>query len=187
MTRLVDLSGHAQQQWCEVRSGVVAKAAEPGAASAKLPRPNPLGTAFNHAEEFRKLDCAALKEDRYARMTDSQDWWPADYGHYGPLFMRTAWHGAGTCRVGDGRGGAGSGQQRSAPLNSWPGNVNLDKARRPLWPIKQKYSSRISRADLMILAGNRALESMGFKTFGFGGGGDVYEPGKDIYCGMALT
>ena len=148
------------------------------------PQSNPLGEAFNYAEEFKKLDFAAVKKDLYALMTDSQDWWPADYGHYGPLFIRMAWHGAGTYRMGDGRGGAGSGQQRFAPLNSWPDNVNLDKARRLLWPIKQKYGNKISWADLMILTGNCALESMGFKTFGFGGGrADVYEPEEDTYWG----
>ncbi|MCG6957484.1 MAG: catalase/peroxidase HPI [Gemmatimonadetes bacterium] len=148
------------------------------------PQSNPLGEAFNYAEEFAKLDFKALKKDLYALMTDSQDWWPADYGHYGPLFIRMAWHGAGTYRVGDGRGGAGSGQQRFAPLNSWPDNVNLDKARRLLWPIKQKYGNKISWADLMILTGNCALESMGLKTFGFGGGrADVYEPEEDTYWG----
>ncbi|MFH0921853.1 MAG: catalase/peroxidase HPI [Fibrobacterota bacterium] len=145
---------------------------------------NPMGEDFNYAKEFKSLDLAALKKDLRELMTKSQEWWPADFGHYGPLFVRMAWHSAGTYRMGDGRGGAGNGSQRFAPLNSWPDNVNLDKARRLLWPVKQKYGRKISWADLMILTGNVALESMGFKTFGFGGGReDIWEPEKDIYWG----
>jgi catalase-peroxidase len=145
---------------------------------------NPMGEAFDYAKEFKSLDLNAVIKDLHALMTDSQDWWPADYGHYGPLFIRMAWHAAGTYRIGDGRGGAGAGQQRFAPVNSWPDNANLDKARRLLWPIKQKYGRKISWADLMILVGNVAFESMGFKTFGFGGGrADVWEPAEDIYWG----
>ena len=148
------------------------------------PLSNPMGEAFDYAEEFQSLDFEALKQDLYALMTDSQDWWPADYGHYGGLFIRMAWHSAGTYRIGDGRGGAGTGNQRFAPLNSWPDNVNLDKARRLLWPIKQKYGRKISWADLMILAGNCALESMGFQTLGFAGGReDIWGPEEDIYWG----
>ncbi len=145
---------------------------------------NPMGEQFDYAEEFESLDFAAVKKDLAALMTDSQEWWPADFGHYGPLFIRMAWHSAGTYRTGDGRGGGGRGQQRFAPVDAWPDNVSLDKARRLLWPIKQKYGRKISWADLMILAGNVALETMGLETFGFGGGReDVWEPDQDVYWG----
>ena len=152
------------------------------------PLSDPMGKDFDYAEEFKTLDLDALKKDIDELMTTSQDWWPADYGHYGPLFIRMAWHSAGTYRIGDGRRGVASGTLRFAPLNSWPDNVNLDKARRLLWPIKQKYGRKISWADLMILTGNCALESMGFKTFGFAGGReDVWEPEEDIYWGPETT
>ncbi|RYF70493.1 MAG: catalase-peroxidase, partial [Comamonadaceae bacterium] len=149
---------------------------------------DPMGADFDYAGEFNSLDLAAVKKDLTEVMTNSQDWWPADFGHYGGLFVRMAWHSAGTYRIGDGRGGAGRGQQRFAPLNSWPDNVSLDKARRLIWPVKQKYGRKISWADLIILTGNVALESMGFKTFGFAGGRrDVWEPDQDVYWGREKT
>src|ERR1700681_1931230 len=152
------------------------------------PRSNPMGEDFNYPEQFKTLDLDALYQDIIEVMTTSQDWWPADYGHYGPLFLRMTWHAAGTYRVADGRGGGGSGAQRFAPLNSWPDNGNLDKARRLLWPIKQKYGRKISWGDLMIFAGNCALDSMGFQTFGFGGGReDIWEPEEDINWGGEKT
>ena len=150
-------------------------------------RSNPMGEDYNYAEEFKTLDVEALKRDMFEVMTTSQDWWPADYGHYGPLFIRMSWHAAGTYRIHDGRGGGGEGAQRFAPLNSWPDNASLDKARRLLWPVKQKYGRKISSADLIIFAGNCAYESMGFKTFGFGfGREDIYEP-DEIYWGPEDT
>src|ERR1700712_2615016 len=152
------------------------------------PLGDPMGTGFNYAEAFTSLGLEAVKADIFALMTTSQDWWPADYGHYGPLFIRMAWHSAGTYRISDGRGGGGAGQQRFAPLNSWPDNGNLDKARRLLWPVKKTYGTALAWADLMILAGNVALEEMGFETFGFAGGrADVWEPDEDVYWGPERT
>jgi catalase-peroxidase len=173
--------GRSNQDWWPNRLNLKILAKNPAVA-------NPMGPGFNYAEEFKTLDLAAVKRDLEEVMTTSQDWWPADFGHYGGLIIRMAWHGAGTYRIHDGRGGAGSGQQRFAPLNSWPDNANLDKARRLLWPVKKKYGRKISWADLMILAGNVALESMGFKTFGFGGGRvDAWEPDDDVYWGPETT
>jgi catalase-peroxidase len=170
--------GDANQEWWPNRLNLKILAKNPAVA-------NPMGADFSYAEAFKTLDLAAVKRDLLAVLTTSQDWWPADFGHYGPLMIRMAWHSAGTYRIADGRGGAGAGQQRFAPINSWPDNVSLDKARRLLWPVKQKYGRKISWADLMILTGNVALESMGFKTFGFGGGRvDIWEPEKDIYWGV---
>jgi catalase-peroxidase len=169
--------GDANREWWPNRLNLKILAKNPAVA-------NPLGEGFSYAEAFRTLDLAAVKRDIAEVLTTSQDWWPADFGHYGPLMIRMAWHGAGTYRISDGRGGAGSGQQRFAPLNSWPDNVSLDKARRLLWPVKKKYGQKISWADLMVLTGNVALESMGFKTFGYGGGrADVWEPDEDVYWG----
>ncbi len=173
--------GDANREWWPNRLNLKILAKNPAVA-------NPLGEGFSYAEAFKTLDLAAVKRDIAQVLTTSQEWWPADFGHYGPLMIRMAWHGAGTYRISDGRGGAGSGQQRFAPLNSWPDNVSLDKARRLLWPVKKKYGQKISWGDLMILTGNVALESMGFKTFGFGGGReDVWEPDEDVYWGPEST
>src|SRR6266536_1001076 len=169
--------GDANRYWWPNRLNLKILAKNPAVA-------NPMGEEFNYAAEFKTLDPPAVKRDIEEVLTTSQDWWPADFGHYGPLIIRMAWHGAGTYRINDGRGGAGPGQQRFAPLNSWPDNVSLDKARRLLWPVKKKYGQKISWGDLMILAGNVALESMGFRTFGFGGGReDVWEPDLDVGWG----
>src|SRR4051812_16565010 len=173
--------GGGNRQWWPERLNLKILAKNPAVA-------NPYGAEFDYAEAFGSLDLAAVKQDIAEGLTDSQDWWPADYGNYGPFMIRMAWHSAGTYRISDGRGGAGAGQQRFAPLNSWPDNGNLDKARRLLWPVKKKYGRSISWADLMILAGNVALESMGFTTFGFGGGrADVWEPDEDVYWGPETT
>src|ERR1700744_6805529 len=172
--------GHANRDWWPEHLKLDGAHANP-------PLSDPMGADFDYAKEFKSLDLQALIKDLHALMTDSQPWWPADFGHYGGLFIRLAWHSAGTYRVADGRGGAGGGQQRFAPLNSWPDNANLDKGRRLLWPIKQKYGDNISWADLFVLVGNVALESMGFKTFGFSGGrADVWEP-EELYWGPEGT
>ena len=179
--RVHPTAGDANMQWWPNRLNLKILAKNPAVS-------NPMGEDFDYAEAFRSLDLAAVKRDIAAVLTDSKDWWPADFGHYGPLMIRMAWHGAGTYRISDGRGGAGAGQQRFAPLNSWPDNVSLDKARRLLWPVKKKYGRNISWADLMVLTGNVALESMGFKTFGFGGGRvDTWEPEEDVYWGPETT
>src|SRR5690348_12833182 len=179
--RVHPTAGDANNEWWPRRLNLKILSKNPAVS-------NPMGESFDYAEAFSRLDLAAVKRDIAAVLTDSKDWWPADFGHYGPLMIRMAWHGAGTYRISDGRGGAGSGQQRFAPLNSWPDNVSLDKARRLLWPVKKKYGQKISWADLMILTGNVALETMGLKTFGFGGGrADVWEPDDDVYWGPETT
>ncbi|HMH37465.1 MAG TPA: peroxidase family protein, partial [Streptosporangiaceae bacterium] len=179
--RVHPTAGDANSEWWPRRLNLKILAKNPAVS-------NPMGEDFDYAEAFNSLDLAAVKRDIAAVLTDSKDWWPADFGHYGPLMIRMAWHSAGTYRISDGRGGAGAGQQRFAPLNSWPDNVSLDKARRLLWPVKKKYGRTISWADLMVLTGNVALESMGFKTFGFGGGRvDTWEPEEDVYWGPETT
>ncbi len=175
--RVHPTQGDANSEWWPNRLNLKILAKNPAVA-------NPLGAKFNYAEAFKTLDLAAVKQDIAEVLTTSQEWWPADFGHYGPLMIRMAWHSAGTYRISDGRGGAGAGQQRFAPLNSWPDNVSLDKARRLVWPVKKKYGQKLSWADLIVLTGNVALESMGFKTFGFGGGRvDTWEPEEDVYWG----